>query len=893
MSATSSHPAGCKCDAEVAIETPVEIVNRPGLSALAYRIGTHRQFKGTLLARLGGVAGLHTRQDDDFSIALLDAFSCVADTLTFYQERIANESYLATATERRSLIELGRLIDYRPRDGVAAQAHLAFIIENAPGAPDLAAAPVAIGTGLKVQSLPAQGQLPMTFETVEDIVAHPEWNAMRPQLTQEQMISKDMRFFVVKGTSSQLHPGDRILVVPGTDVQDRVALQVMSVVPQPATGTTLVNLAIDPPEPPPPKPRVFPLQVFEPRLAGLTTEFVRSNVLGFTWRQADLDAFVRVQGWRPSALTRNIKWQVGHRVFQPEAGVFAFRDRAAIFGHNAPTPVTVAGQTTPGLSGDPTLQSESQADGGMDPTIDLDRTYPDIVPGSWLLLKNPTRLPDSNDDYVIYQVEDSLELSRAKYGLSAKVTRLLLSRDDGFDSLTIRQTTVFAGSNRLELAELPITDDVEGNSVTLDDVYLGLKVGQTVILTGERSDLGGVVSSEVMTLADLTFSDGRTTLTFQRALGGSYVRGTVSINANVALATHGETVQETLGGGNASEPHLSLALRQKPLTYVSSDAPSGSDSTLALRVNDLSWHEVPSFFGHGPQERIFVTHAADDGTTTVLFGDGVNGARPATGLDNIRATYRKGIGKVGNVDAGQLSLLLMRPPGVRSVGNPLAASGGADPEILDSIRRNAPLTMMTMDRIVSLQDYEDFAHAFAGIAKAMAVPWIWSGHARGVFITIAGPDSADIDRDSDTYTNFLAAIQNAGAPHVPLEVQTYRKAFFELSATIIVKPDFIADDVVAAVEQALRAAFSFDARGFGQPVMLSEVMAAMQGVSGVLAVDLDRLSRIDNVLRLKELSLLSDALAAAAPSVQDDGTLLAAELLTLDPRPVQLTGVMP
>jgi hypothetical protein len=95
------------------------------------------------------------------------------------------------------------------------------------------------------------------------------------------------------------------------------------------------------------------------------------------------------------------------------------------------------------------------------------------------------------------------------------------------------------------------------------------------------------------------------------------------------------------------------------------------------------------------------------------------------------------------------------------------------------------------------------------------------------------------------------------------------------------------------VEQALRASFSFDARAFGQPVMLSEVMAAMQAVPGVLAVDLTRLRRIDNGFRRRELLLFSDALSAAAPSMEDDGTLLAAELLTLDPRPVQLTGVMP
>ena len=52
-------------------------------------------------------ARLRTRDDDDFTIALLDAWATVADVLTFYQERIANESYLRTATERRFAARAG------------------------------------------------------------------------------------------------------------------------------------------------------------------------------------------------------------------------------------------------------------------------------------------------------------------------------------------------------------------------------------------------------------------------------------------------------------------------------------------------------------------------------------------------------------------------------------------------------------------------------------------------------------------------------------------------------------------------------------------------------------------------------------------------------------------
>lgn len=78
------------------------VSNRGGLSAVAYRIGTHADFRASLHAALssgafGPLAALRARDDADFTIGLIDAFACSADVLTFYQERIANESFLRTA----------------------------------------------------------------------------------------------------------------------------------------------------------------------------------------------------------------------------------------------------------------------------------------------------------------------------------------------------------------------------------------------------------------------------------------------------------------------------------------------------------------------------------------------------------------------------------------------------------------------------------------------------------------------------------------------------------------------------------------------------------------------------------------------------------------------------
>jgi hypothetical protein len=110
------------------------------------------------------LAPLKTRDNDDFTIAFLDAGAVMLDILTFYQERLANEGYLRTAAQLRSLTELGRLIDYQPAPGVSASVYLAFTLTSTPGlTPDPSTPAITIPAGTQAQSVPAQGQMPQTF----------------------------------------------------------------------------------------------------------------------------------------------------------------------------------------------------------------------------------------------------------------------------------------------------------------------------------------------------------------------------------------------------------------------------------------------------------------------------------------------------------------------------------------------------------------------------------------------------------------------------------------------------------------------------------------------------------------------------------------------------------
>lgn len=883
----------CGCCEGIRVQTPVEITNRPGLSAIAYRVGTHAQFKQSMLAHLSS-SRLTTRANDDFTIALLDAWATVADVLTFYQERIANESYLRTATERVSILYLARLIGYELRPGVAASTYLAFTLENAPGAPHKAL----IDIGTKVQSIPGQGEKPQIFETIEKIEARSEWNVIKPRLTQRHPVRRNMNLFFFEGVTTGLKSGDGLLIILD-DRSNPVYRQVGEVTIQSEQQRTLVKLQ------PLPSTNAFSggagASVAE---RGLKPSSITSNYLNKTINSENLNAEAYYGNFSVRDIFDNIE-----ATQPPPSTVFAFRTKASIFGHNAPllkslsynlrigefgpkpdTGNGVKWEFTPGIYSnrdnkswaDTTLDNYHKQSGEPSDILYLDNTYPSIVKGSWAVLKEGTK-------WRLYQITATTELTKSDFTLSSKVTRLTLDKTDDFNLFGIRTTTVLAQSEELQLARMPIVEPVSGRQIEFDGLMDdGLSAGQTIIICGELEQNRGVRGSEVATISQIEQvleSDSFTRITLTTRLNNSYVRDTVKINTNIARATLGETVHQVLGRGDASQPYQRFTLHQSPLTYISASTPSGVESTLQVRINDLLWHEVPTLYGCSLNDRVFVTRTSNDGKTTVQFGDGQTGMRLPTGQENVRATYRKGIGLAGNLDAGQLSLLMTHPLGVKSVTNPLAATGAADRESLDDARHNAPLTVLTMDRIVSLKDFEDFARAFAGIAKALAT-WTWDGQTRSVFVTVAGPNGAEIMSDSDLYKNLLSAMQKAGDPFVPIRVESYRRALFRIAVRVKVNQDYRSKQVLAAVEHSLRLHFSFDARDFGQPAMLSEVMKVIQEVPGVQAVDVDRLYRYG------EEAKLNPGLAAAAPQAGTSNAVSAAELITLDPAPLDDLGVM-
>ncbi|MBU4283252.1 MAG: putative baseplate assembly protein [Gammaproteobacteria bacterium] len=930
-------PAGngdCGCCAGVDADTPARVHNPPGLSAIAWRVGRHGDFLASMKARLSStdtpaLAALGTREMSDFSLALADAMATSLDVLSFYTERYAQEHYLRTATERLSVREMARLIGYRLAPGVAASTHLAFKLLEAPGAapPE----PIQIPVGTRVQSVPGQDETAQSFETVAEVPARVQWNAMPVQTRVPWRPQSGDTELWLDGLATQLQPGDAILIVGSDRVSD--------------PGGEHWDVRV--------------LSAVLPDNANARTRVLWNHPLG-------------------SAFPTMSPAGVG-------VEVHAFRQRTALFGHNAPDPNLLSGrgsnlaQKIDKSSTSNWTWNQFHINGA---TVDLESANPKITAGTWFaLVSNEAGLGSADlPGYTeLYRAQRVSQLSRNDFGISGKTTRITPDTTENLSAARfgLRNTLVLAQSERLATVDTPLFHPVQGDTLTLGQRVDGLLPGQALAVSGTRQRIaiaagakglslqlaqGGSVAlnegdelfmtapaSRLVGLTAITLGaeaftallgqpsarlrlaltdrDGRsgtlvaqghelrlaparkddplvreiahiadtgqavllerdhTQLKLDAALRHVYERASVRINGNVAPATHGETVEALLGNGDAGSAGQRFVLNQAPLTYVSAPTPSGGASTLELRVADVLWTEAPTLYQASPGARVYQTRQDDDGLTTVEFGDGVEGARLPSGQSNVRARYRKGLGVAGNVAAGQLTTLLSRPLGVSEVVNPEPATGGEDGELLERARENAPLTVLTLDRAVSITDYASFARAFAGIDKAHAL-WIPAGPAQGVFLTIAGVDGAVVPPSGATFASLGAALRNHGDALVPLHLRNHLGVRFRVRLSVKVLASHETDPVLQALEAALRAHFSFARRQFGQTVSVDEVAAVAQAVAGVQAVHVTRLHRVG------QAPGLLPRLFAALPVASLTGQPLPAELLTLADEPVELE-VMP
>src|SRR5581483_10920515 len=112
------------------------------------------------------------------------------------------------------------------------------------------------------------------------------------------------------------------------------------------------------------------------------------------------------------------------------------------------------------------------------------------------------------------------------------------------------------------------------------------------------------------------------------------------------------------------------------------------------------------------------------------------------------ASYRIGNGSAGNVGAEAINRVLCcltASSAITAVRNPLPATGGADPEPVDTARALAPSAMHEeLLRAITAADYAQLAAALPGVRRAAAdLRWTGAGYQVQVAIQPEAGEVAD------------------------------------------------------------------------------------------------------------------------------------------------------
>ena len=756
-------PCGAPQDSQV-------VSNPAGLPQISYRADDFTGFRRALLRPLPGeqAIGAWRPAPGDLGLQVLEWWAYLGDVLTFYNERIANESYLHTATRQDSIANLVALLGYEPAPGIAATGNVA--VTRSAARPD---EPLVIPAGMPLSSVAAPGVPSQTFE-VDAAASFTGPSSvpvtLAPGTALQVSADGTPQSVLLAGRVSGVSVGDQ-LVLAGSSFAGKddnwSLVTVGSITPATDPGTGALNMLVAfsastrGPAPVPP-------------LSGQSTSF----------------RLLRPAG---AAALWNRGTPIGGQAVVAQAGEALVVQLSAAVRGISPGDLVLfdCGAGSPSALASVTATYE----------VLWAVPYP-ALPG--VSLPNPPDIVIAHTALAVATV-DSAALQQTD---PAAVTVRYGFKDVG----------TIVGIPAATLASLPATVAVPATSPTPSPgraAFLQDTTGAGVLVTVSSAGPGQLALTGAGT---------------PPAAITTPLEVPLQLLLDVVPVSRGTTVTgEVLGSGNAALASQSFTLSKSPLTYLASG--SGPVSTLAVFVDGVKWQGVPGFYGQAPGARVFaVSRSPDQTVTTVTFGDGVNGARLTSGTGNVTATYRYGSG-AASPPAGRLTTVMQPQPNLASIQNPVAVSGSADPQAPEDVRADAPASVCTFGRAISVTDYEVIAAQAPGVSRT-AASWTsaQAGQRTLVVIYVDGGQAA---------AAASAALAGVGDPNQPVMVLAANPIGLSLSCTLVVAGDRQVTAVVtaatAAVCDSAGGLFSPACMGIGQWLYRSAVDAALM-VPGVTAV---------------------------------------------------------
>lgn len=798
--------ATCPCD-ELDFPPPPDIA--AGLSRLDRQIATSGAFRLALLDEVDRQRALddwRARDGDDFGLMIVEWWAYVLDVLAFYSSEIANESYLATARREASMRQLVELIGYSPKPALAASATLALFAENGP--------PVKVPPGTGFRSDAFDDEAPQVFEATAAATIDATLNEWRLAAIRK----------------AKFGPGPLLLAA------DTASVQVGQIL--------LLGFSVDPAT-----AEVMLAGTRELRAARVRAVETVTLLDGASYVRPDLDSAPTIHADVPlSAITLSVPTQsAGMNVFAGSGAVsrgssavslmldavypqirvgapVVLEDVAGGRLHAAAiTAVTVVNQALVAPSQDLTAEAalgKSTADRVIATgDLPLVEAFEETSGGSGGTMRGRALVAELPSTTV------SAPFTRVT--LAGAGPAWIASTTSGGLTFHFRAVTAGTATRAAEI-EIGLGNLTGGAALEGPVEPIRQPTGGTVALRDAR-ETGVALSAKVT-----DDGAGVGTLTpLSNAAPFGKLRTPVNAHGNLVTVTRGETVEEILGAGDATQSFQTFTLTKKPLTYLAATGTAeGRASTLEIWVDAVRWTEVTSFFGRAADARVYTVRQTVDGEFEVTFGGQGTGQPLPTGA-TVTARYRYGAG-AASPPAGAIRQLAKPVKGLRRVVNPLAAFGGDDGDDVTAIRTAAPDSALSLGRAISLLDFEAIARSYRGILNATArADWDEREQRAAVVVWVIPPTK---DGAEQLRGDLARHLRDISAPATPITVKLAKDIATPMSFDLAAESDRDPSTVQAAAASALAKALAVETIPIGAPVFRADLLAVLKGVDGVATV---------------------------------------------------------
>ncbi|HEY4017777.1 MAG TPA: putative baseplate assembly protein [Pseudonocardiaceae bacterium] len=764
----------------------------PDIDYLAKDYGTFRQL---LLNRLSLLVPNWTeRHVADLGITVVELLAYVGDQLSYYQDAVGTEAYLATARTRISVRRHARLVDYRMHDGVNARAFVAV----------MAAEPVILpADGFRFLALP-QGAIPNNSPalTEADIAAlRPNaYQAYEPLLAQDvscRPAHNEIKLWTWGDQDCCLPTGATAATLRDEWTENGRALDL-------AAGDILIFEEVLGPKTGVPKD-ADPHHRQAVRLTSVTPcvdALFDQPVLAVSWTAEDALGFalcLSSRGGPDCAELDDVSVARGNVVTVDNGA-------ANTWCNGAPERLTMPiGPAKPPSDVDCGCGCGGEcADAGPYPPV--------AVPADPVLTGAPVTQATPYPDPA------RVAAGQARYlrGLPEQVLAWLADLH--------RAVAGGAELTEADLAELTLLFGLR----TLHRVHLHHHPLAALAALHARFD--EFLADKLTRLRRL----------IHRATRG-YVLGpdidweithTWGEPYGIELAEDNPAFLGPAAAALVTDPHIAL-----PSVTITEQGDSGP-----------AWTPVRDLLSSGPNDRHFVGETDDNGTLHLRFGDGTYGEPPTPGA-TLLAQYRIGNGTTGNVGAEAINRVLCclnAPQAITGIRNPLPANGGVDPEPVDTVRQLAPSAMHDqLLRAITAADYAELAAGLPGVRRAAAdLRWTGAGYQAQVAIQPLAGEVADTTL-LDQIFHGLLPFRRIGhdlsvhtAPLVPLDIEL----------CVLVDPDYLVAHIRAALLTAFGTGptgfFRPDLIGFGTAIRESRLVATAAAIPGVVSASVTKLQRL-------------------------------------------------